>query len=97
MTTFLASVTLSDEYDDSNDLPVDFVAFPYCSRQCLVRDRRRDRANGTVIQTFDVYDFDETCANCGATIPAEGIDRNAIMPTGFYDDDQMYDFGCPDN
>lgn len=70
MTTFLASVTLSDEYDDSNDLPVEFVAYPYCSRQCLVMDRRRDRANGTVIQNLDVYDFDETCAACGATISA---------------------------
>ena len=69
MTTYLGSAVLSDRLDDTNDMPIDFIAYPYCSRNCLVQGPR-DRSNGTVIQQIENYEFDETCANCGVLIPA---------------------------
>ncbi len=59
MTTYLVTTVERDEE----------VVRPYCSLTCLFdSDVMRHRA----VRRERVYQFDETCAVCGARIPAGG-------------------------
>lgn len=66
MTTYLATTSVSAE----------LITRPYCCEICRSRGAREGRgphwrdSASCVIRDDSAYEFDETCANCGALIPA---------------------------